>query len=397
MKSEKLKTKSGWHLNRLSLTVLNFSLFAFHFSLIFILLSCSKDNNALPKKGAMAVPVIAAQSVEKDVPVVVSAMGQVDPYSVVTITSMITGQLQEIHFKEGQTVKKGQLLFSIDPRTSQAALALAYGNYSRDLALLENAKRDADRYNKLSDLDYVAKSQDDQYRTNADSLAAALKSDMAAIDNAKIQLSYCNIYSPLTGITGKLLLNAGNLLKANDDTKPMITINQIQPIYVSFSLPQQYLSDIRRYSASRNLRVEATHPQSSEVSDKGSLTLIDNSVDNTTGTIHLRAVFDNPRKTLWPGEFVNVKLYLKILKHAVVVPSAAVVTGQKSQIVYVIKEDQTVEIANVTTAISNDNETVIESGLTAGKNVVIDGQAQLMPGSKVINKTSDGDKAHRKS
>ncbi|MBF0474101.1 MAG: efflux RND transporter periplasmic adaptor subunit, partial [Nitrospirae bacterium] len=329
---------------------------------ILILISCSKDKTELPKKGKMAVPIVSAQSIEKDVPVIVSAIGQVDPYSIVTITSMITGQLKEIHFREGDVVKKGQLLFTIDPRSAQAALELAQANYARDLSLLENAKRDAERYKKLSDMDYVAKSQYDQYQTNADSLAATLKSDIAAIDNAKIQLNYCSIYSPLTGVTGKLLLNVGNLLKANDDTKPMITINQIQPIYVSFSLPQQYLSDIRKYSASGKLLVDAVHPQAAEVSDKGSLSLVDNSVDYTTGTIHLRAVFNNSNKTLWPGEFVKVKLYLTTKKNAVVVPSAAVLSGQSGQIIYVIKEDQSVEIANVTTGISNDNETVIESG-----------------------------------
>ena len=361
------------------------------FLILSSLISCSKGDKDSGKKGKMPVPVITAISIEKDVPVELPAVGLVEAYSTVSIKSLAGGALDKIHFKEGQDVKKGQLLFTIDPRPYQAVLLQTQAAYARSLALMENAQRDAERYKKLADLDYIAKSQYEQYRTNADALAATLKADEANIENAKLALANCSIYSPLTGTTGSLLIDVGNLIKANDDTKPLVIINQIQPIYVTFALPAQYLSGIQKYYALGSLAVHALHLQSKEPPEKGVLKVIDNAVSNSTGTIQLKAGFDNSKKTLWPGEFVNVKLVLSIKKNVVVVPTAAVVSGQNSQIVYVIKDDQTVEIRNVTTGITNESETEIVSGLKTGERVVIDGQMQLMTGTKVIMKNPKTD------
>ncbi|MBF0564323.1 MAG: efflux RND transporter periplasmic adaptor subunit [Nitrospirae bacterium] len=365
--------------------------------------SCTKDAVGVNTKRPQAViPVTAAMAVEKDVPVELRAVGNVEAYSTVSVKSLISGQLQEIHFKEGQDVKKGDLLFTIDPRTNEVALKQAEAAYARDLAQMENAKKDARRYEELAKKEYVAVSQYDQYRTAADALEATVKADKASIDNAKLQLSYCFIYSPVTGRTGSLLIHKGNLIKASDDNKFMVVINQVQPIYVNFAVPAQYLPDIKRYDSGGKLAIEATQPQTNEAPEKGVLTFIDNAVDNTTGTIHIKGTFDNNSKSLWPGEFVNVRLTLTVKPHAVVVPSQTVMTGQSGQFVYVIKPDSTVDTRYVTTGIATDRETVIDSGLKTGEQVVTDGQLRLVSGSKVSIKGAEkgsekgGDKSPEK-
>jgi multidrug efflux system membrane fusion protein len=229
---------------------------------------------------------------------------------------------------------------------------------------------------------YVAQEQFDQITTNAAALEATVNAGQAMVENARLQLKYCYIYSPITGRTGNLIANEGNLIKANADT-PMVVINQVQPIYVTFSVPEQNLSEIKKYMSEGNLRVEVIVSKEDEKPEQGLLTFIDNAVDLTTGTIKLKGTFANKGKKLWPGQFVNAVLTLTSQPNAIVVPSQAIQTGQKGQYIFVIKNDLTVEDRPVIAGRTRNNETIIEKGLQAGETVVTDGQLRLVPGAKV--------------
>lgn len=346
-------------------------------------LSCTKSKEGQAKKPIPVIPVTAAKAIEKDVPLQLRAVGNVEPYSTVSIKSQVTGQLTRIHFKEGQDVQKGDLLFSIDARPYEAALKQADAALAKDTYQMENARREATRYEQLAQKDYVAKSQYDQVSTNAAALAASVEADKAARETARLQLGYCAITSPITGRTGSILIHEGNIIKANDDTKALVVITQIQPIFVNFTVPARHLLEIKNYMAKSKLTVEALLPGNESSPEQGILTFIDNAVDTSTGTIHLKATFDNNNKRLWPGTFVTVVVNLALQPRAVVVPSQAVMTGQKGQYVFVIKENSTVEIKPVTTGTATGAETVIASGLAAGEQVVTDGQMRLVAGSKV--------------
>jgi multidrug efflux system membrane fusion protein len=344
----------------------------------------------------MIYPVEAAASVLKDVPVELRAVGTVESYKSVSVKSLIGGLLQKVHFEEGREVKAGQILFSIDPRPYEAAVKQAEANLLRDTAQMENAKKEARRYEELVLKEYVPKSQYDDARTAADAFSAVVAADKAAVDNARSMLEYCSIKAAVTGRTGNLFFREGALIKANDD-KAMVVINQIRPIYVDFTVPSQYLDEIRRRSAGGKIVVEAGTPQNEAdrtSPSRGVLTFIDNSVDATTGTVHLKATFDNADEKLWPGLFVNVLVKLSVLHQAVVVPSQAVTTGQSGRFVFVIKDDMTVEVRDVTTGMTRSGETIIEKGLNAGERVVTDGQLKLTPGAKVKIKDNrqEGDK-----
>lgn len=361
-----------------------FFFFMVSFVVAVFLFACSKKSVPLPKP---TVPVTAGTVIQKTVPVQVRAIGNVEAYSTISVKSQIDGQLIRVHFKEGQDVKKGDILFTIDPRSYEAALKQAEANLAKDSAQLENARLEVSRYAELVKKGYVAQEQYDQIRTNAAALEATVNADKALVENALLQLKYCFIYSPITGRTGNLMANQGNLIKANADN-PMVTINQIQPIYVTFSVPEQYLSEINKYMAGRDVKVEAYVTRDEDHPEEGVLTFVDNTVDMTTGTIKLKGTFANKEKRLWPGQFVNVILTLTTQPNAVVVPSQAIQTGQSGDYVFVIKSDLTVESRLVIIARTLDGETVVEKGLQPGDKVVTDGQLRLIPGAKVEIKTS---------
>jgi multidrug efflux system membrane fusion protein len=328
------------------------------------------------------VPVTAADVVTKTVPLQLSAIGSVVTNRTVGVKALIGGQLVKVAISRGQDVRKGQLLFEIDPRPYQVALDQAQAQLARDEALVANAQSNLKRYAVLVKEDYVTKEQYDQTKADADSLQATVQADRAAVENARLNLSYCTITSPIDGRAGDVLVDEGNLVKANADT-PLVIINSLEPIDVSFSVPEQHLAEIRASQSGSRLpvtaRVKMDHAQAME----GQLTFINNAVDTDTGTIMLRGTFANKDHFLWPGQFVDVSLTLGEQNNAVVVPNPAVVRGQEGLYVYVIKPDNTVESRPVEVDRTVGRDTVIAKGLTAGERVVTDGQLRLVPGAKV--------------
>jgi multidrug efflux system membrane fusion protein len=329
-----------------------------------------------------AVPVLIATATQKTMPLQIRAVGNVEAYSTVSVKSQVTGVLTQAHFKEGQNVKKGQLLFTIDPRPFEAALKQAEANLARDVAQLQNSREQARRYAELVKKQYVSQEQYDQIRANADAAEAVVQADQAAVENAKVQLSYCYIFSPIDGQVGSLLVNEGNLVRVNDGA-PLVVINQITPINVTFSVPEQNLADIRRHMATGSLKVAAQFQSDEGRPEQGNLAFVDNAVDRTTGTIKLKAEFKNGDRRLWPGQFINVALTLSTQSDAVVVPSEAVQVGQEGQHVFVVKPDNSVEVRPVVVARTNEGEAVIAKGLQAGEQIVREGQFLLGPGSRI--------------
>ncbi|MGH9539963.1 MAG: efflux RND transporter periplasmic adaptor subunit [Terriglobales bacterium] len=328
---------------------------------------------------AAAVPILAATVEQRDVPLQVKAIGAVEAYSNVSVKTQITGELVGVHFKEGQDVSKGQLLFTLDKRPFEAALKQAQGMLARDQAQAANARTQAERYGALNKAGVVSKEEYDQMHSNADALEAAVVADQAAVENARVQLVYCTIDSPIDGRTGPLLIHQGNMIKAND-TPFLVSINQVQPIYATFTVPEQSLAEIKRYSSQGKLRVQAFIPNDTRGPASGWLSFIDNTVDQATGTIKLKGEFANADRRLWPGQFVDVVLTLAQQPKAIVVPSQAIQNGQTGQFVFVIKPDMTVEARPVAIDRSSDGQTVIAKGLAAGEQVVTDGQLRLVPG-----------------
>ena len=326
--------------------------------------------------------MLVATAVQKTVPLQIRAVGNVEAYSVVSVKSQVTGVLTQAHFKEGQDVKKGQLLFTIDPRPFEAALKQSEANLARDTAQLRNLREQVRRYNELVEKQYVSREQYDQIRTNADAMEAVVDADKAAVENARVQLSYCYIYAPVNGRVGSLLVNEGNLVRTND-ASPLVVINQINPINVTFAVPEQHLTDLKRHMAAGNLQVDASFASDEGRPERGRLEFIDNAVDRTTGTIKLKAVFSNSERRLWPGQFVNVAVTLTNQSNAVVIPSEAIQVGQEGQHVFVVKPDKSVEMRPVTLGLTNEGEAVITKGIEAGEVVVREGQFLLGPGSRV--------------
>ena len=347
--------------------------------------ACSKKPEP-PKK--LPVTVTASAVIQKTVPVQIHAIGNVEAYSTVSVKSQIGGILTRVHFKEGQDVKKGDILFTIDPRPYEASLKQAEANLAKDTAQLENAREEVRRYAELVKKGYVAQEQYDQIRTNAASFDATVNADKAVVENARLQLKYCYIYSPITGRTGNIIDKEGNLIKANADN-PMVVINQIQPIYVTFSVPEQNLIEIKKYMAEGSLKIEAFLSKEDMKPEQGVLTFIDNTVDLATGTIKLKGTFANKEKKLWPGQFVNAVLTLASKPNDLVVPSQAIQAGQKGQYVFIIKNDLTVEDRPVIVGRILNTETVIEKGVQSGEKIVTDGQLRLVPGAKVEIKNKD--------
>lgn len=320
------------------------------------------------------------------VPVQIQVIGTGEAYSTVSVKSLVQGEVQRAYFHQGQYVRKGDVLFAIDPTPFKAALAQAQANLAKDEAQLQYATMQDQRYTELYKEGIVSQDQYNQFQSNARAYQAAVRSDQAGVESAQIQLGYCIIRSPLDGLTGALQVDPGNLVKVND--VPMVVINQIKPIYVDFSVPQQYLPQIKEFQARRPLRVEAIIPHEPNHPEWGTLTFINNTVDTSTGTILLKGTFPNPERRLWPGEYVNVILNLSAQSNAVVAPEPAVQTGEKGTYVYVVTPEHTAAYQPVKTGSTYEGYTVIEQGLKPGETVVTDGQLTLYPGAKVEIKTT---------
>ncbi|MEJ5378098.1 MAG: efflux RND transporter periplasmic adaptor subunit [bacterium] len=343
---------------------------------------CSEGKSESPK-APPPVPVAVAQAVRRNVPIEVNAIGNVEAYNTVSIKSRTGGELLKVHFQEGQEVSKGDLLFTIDPRPYEAALAEAKARLAKDLALLKKAQQDAERYASLLQKQVVSQEQYDQVRANLAALEATVKAEEAAVESAKLQLSYCYIYAPISGRTGSLLAHVGNLIKASDENKSMVVIRQIQPIYVSFSVPEQYLPRIKARWAAGKLPVRVSLRNGEGRFMEGELTFMENTVDPATGTILLKATFPNQDRALWPGQFVDVALKLEEQPNALLIPSHAVQTGQQGTYVFLVGPGNTAQMRPVRVGRSLGQETVVEQGLQEGDLVITDGQIRLVPGTKV--------------
>jgi len=347
-----------------------------------LMASCSEPKKPPPPP----VPVLVGTVTEKTVPVELKVIGNVEAYASVSIKSRLSGQLVQVNFQEGQDVKQGELLFVIDPRPYEAALRQVEANLARDKALANKAQADAGRYAELIRKQFVSQQDYDQARATAESLGATVNAGQVAVQNARLNLSYCYIKAPITGRTGNLIANMGNMIKENADTA-MVVINQIQPIYVSFAIPEQNLAAVRKFMAAEKIPVEAIIAGQEDKCEVGVLSFIDNTVDKSTGTIWCKATFTNESKRLWPGLFVNVVVQLSSQPNAILVPSQAIQTSQEGQIVFVVKPDLTVEIRPVEVGRPIDGDVIITKGLTPGERVVTEGQLRLVPGAKVEIKT----------
>ena len=343
--------------------------------------ACSSRGDKPAGPAIAGSPVEVAAAVEKEVPLVITSIGRVEPIATVAVKAQVGGEVTRIYFKEGQPVRKGDRLFTIDPRPFETALRQAEAGLEKDRALLKNAEADVARYAGLVEKDYVTKEQYDALVANRDVLAAAVKADEAAVAGRRLDLEYADVRSPIDGRTGKLFIDAGNIIRTTDSS-PAVVIEQMTPIDVAFSVPEGSLPRIRQFMAKAPLETDVVPAGEGQPAVAGVLTFIDNAVDTSTGTITLRATFDNPAGTLWPGQFVNVRLSLTT-ETGVVIPSQAVETGQNGAYVYIVKDDLTAEMRPIKVSRTYGEDTLVAEGLKAGERVVTDGQIRLAPGAKV--------------
>lgn len=328
------------------------------------------------------VPVVTAQVALQSMPVKLQAIGNVEPFATVTLKARVDGQIMEVGFREGEEVKAGTVLFRIDPRPYEAAVAQAQAIQQRDLAQLAQAERQAQRYKELLEKNFISKEAYAQYQTAAETAQSAVLASRAQLDNAKLQLDYTTIRSPINGYAGKIQIQKGNLVKANDSV-PLIVLNQVHPVYVNFAIPEQSLATVRQYMKAGPLTAQAVAAGSETVLGNGRLVFVDNQVDATTGTIRLRAQFENRDNALWPGQFVSLRLNLYEDKDALVVPAATVQNGPSGQYVYVVKADQSAEMRRIEVERNEGDFVVIAKGLQKDETVVTRGQLRLSPGAKV--------------
>ncbi len=382
---------------------------------VLLVVGCTSKNpgNDAPggkgKGGGGPVPITIAKVVQRDVPIEIQVVGNVEAYSTITVKSQVTGQLLSARFREGDYVKAGELLFTLDRRPLEAQIRQAEATLSRNLAQAKQAEANlakdqaqqiylraqADRYSKLTQEGIISKDQNDLIQANYGAINQAIEADRAAIDSAradagatranienlKVQVSYTAIHSPIGGRTGNLNVKQGNLVTAN--TTELMTINQVQPIYVTFAVPEARLADIKQHMAGGRIEVFVTGQDGNPAPERGVVTFVDNSVDTTTGTIKVKATLPNTDRRLWPGQFVRVTVRLATRANAALVPNQAVQTGQEGAYVYVVKQDNTVESRRVVTSIRVDQDLVVDQGLTPGETVVLEGQLRLAPGMKV--------------
>jgi membrane fusion protein, multidrug efflux system len=382
-----------------------------------LLSACSsKGPPAVAARKSEGVPVSVALVGQKDVPLEVQVIGNVEAYSTIMVKARVNGQLTQVHFREGENVKKGDQLFTIDPRPFEAQLNQAQANQAREEAELNQAQANLDRdlaqqkyvqeqaarFARLFQEGITSKDQAEQMRTSADTISyviiadqaavrsaeAAVGAGRAAVANAKVQLSYATIWSPIDGRTGNLGVKEGNLVTAN--MTDLITINQVKPIYVTFAVPEAHLPAIKQYMAKTSLPVAVAPQDGSSLREIGRLAFVDNAVDSTTGTIKLKGVFTNQESKLWPGQFVRVALRLTTQTNALVVPNQAIQAGQAGSFVYVVRQDRSVETRPVVTGARVDQDIVVQSGLQAGETVVTEGHLRLAPGMHVQPRDEKG-------
>lgn len=347
---------------------------------------------------APAVPVVIAPVARKPMPVRIVAIGTVQPIATVAVKSRVDGEIAEVKISDGQAVKAGDVLFVLDTRAAEAQLKQTEATLVKDRAQLENAKRDVGRYKPLTEKEFVSRQQLDTAQTAAAALEATVLADQAIIDTFKVQLTYYTIRSPIDGRVGTIALKTGNAVKAQD-TISLVTINQIKPIYVSYAVPQRELPGIRAAVGAGTVPVQAMVPGDPGAPINGKIFFFDNQIDPTTGTISLKAIFDNADERLWPGEFVNVSSTLRTEADAITVPSSAVQVGQNGNYVFVVKADNTVEVRPVRVDRTVGTESVISKGLNVDERVVTDGQSRLTNGSRVEIRTTavTGAQAERRS
>jgi len=334
-----------------------------------------------------AVPVTAGVAEARDMPVFVRGIGSVQAFNTVTVKSRVDGQIVKVDFTEGQEVKAGDLLFEIDPRPFQAALAQATAAKQKDEAQLVSASADLGRTTQLLGNGFQTRQTFDQQKAAVGQLQAAIKQDEAQIEAAQLNLDYASIRSPIDGRTGARLVDVGNIVHATDNTG-LLTITQLRPIFVSFTVPQQQIDAIRERQSASPLETRAYTQDDQKELSVGKLTLIDNQIDSATGTLHLKAQFDNTDAALWPGEFVNVRLVLSTEKNAVTVPARAVQQGPDGSYLFTIKPDDTVEMRKIEVSQTDQGVSVIKKGLSAGERIVVDGQFRLDQGTKVAVQTA---------
>jgi membrane fusion protein, multidrug efflux system len=341
---------------------------------------------------AAAVPVTVATAVEKPMPITIQGIGTVIAASTVSVRAQITGEMTSVNFKEGEDVAQGQILVTLDKRPFEAALQQAQATLDKDTAQAANARAQSARYQDLLERGIATREQVDTMRTQAAALEATVAADRANVETAKVQLTYATITAPMSGRTGLLQVHPGNLVRAQD-TQAIVTINKVTPVYVSFSVPEAQLPALKRYIAAQGtLPASAIAPTENGRPSLGRINFIDNAVDPTTGTIKVKGTFANEDRRLWPGQFVNVTVTLTSEAHAIVVPSPAVQTGQQGTYVFAVKSDHTVELRPVTVARVAGDETVVQSGVSAGDVVVTDGHLRLVPGSRISVKDANASK-----
>ena len=336
------------------------------------------------------VPVLAAPAAKADVPVYLDAVGTIKALNTVTVRPQVDGKLLSVGFTEGDDVNKGDVLARIDPTTYQAQLDQAIAKKAQDSAQLANAKIDLDRYEKLAASNAINHQQADTQKALVAQFAALVQSDQAAIENMQATLGYTTIIAPIAGRTGIRMVDEGNIVHASDANSAIVVITQLKPISVLFSLPQQDLGQVNDAFAKTPLTIEAQRPDSDAVIDRGTLRVVDNQVDQTTGTVKLKAEFPNTGLALWPGQFVNVRLLIDTLKDVVVIPTGAVQRGPSGTFVYVVKDDNTVAIRPIAVQKQDETQTVVKSGLTPPERVVTTGFVRLTDGSKVAFGSADG-------
>jgi membrane fusion protein, multidrug efflux system len=342
----------------------------------------AKEGKGSKGKGPPPVPVTVAAVQQQTVPVRLQAIGNVEPYSTVAVKARVGGQILEVNFREGQPVKKGEILFRIDPRPFEAALRQAEANALRDRAARDQARSQSKRYQELLDKNFISKEAYAQIRTNAETAEATAKASQAALENARLSLEYCTIRSSLDGYVGRVLLQAGNVVRA-DDAAPLVVINQVRPIYVNFGIPEQHLPEVRKRMAGGPLAAEVVPADPQQPAPQGTLIFVDNAVDPSTGTIRLRAQFENADAALWPGQFVNVSLRLYEQADALVVPATAVQTGPDGPYVYVVDDEMVADVRRITVLRTEGERAIVEKGLAKGERVVTRGQLRLGPKTRV--------------